>query len=662
MAEERDEDISARFEQTRQRYLAMPRELSQFRNWVYDVFDSDNVHPEGARSEGDLKLAFQNSVLELVQLNYQLASRGLIDHAQQEELRRCMKILHRAHAIVLHEYRLRETAESEDSAPHLDMIVDNYSTQTETTQGLNDLQKLEIFLLKRCRDENLRKHADMLYHEIVTDAGHYTRAWEPYMTITEFIHESCDRDAHNEQWKWMTSSAGNVASCMAFLRDCRDRYLPVLQRNRYFISFRNGIYSIPTDEFFDYETSALDPTITSINYIDRYFDPALCEKDEDGMVMDPEDIKIPGLDKIVETQRLEPEVIEWLWIMMGRLLYNNCELDNWQRIPFIKGVAGSGKSSMAHLFELIYGEMLGVISSTIEPQFGLEGLVDKLMWICYEVKDNFRLDQGQLQSMSSRDPVVVARKHKTALVIRKWIACGLLLGNEWAKRWADAAGALARRLLIFFFNFKPTDIDPHLYDKLNDDLARIVVKFNRHYIQAVIRLNGEPLEKHLPEYFFETQRKLEVQTNPLLAFLIYSDTLEVNPEKYISVGDFQHHYARYCRDNNLPIQRISDEHKSKRPLEQLNIAREVRRLKYGPRRELQEMEYFIGIGLRDDPDAPLPNLITPKNVKSGAAPAPAPAAGDIVEPPSRYPTRSAGRRGAHPSSKRRHPVGGIPTE
>ena len=601
LGEASTEEVLEEYETFVERFLVAPRDLFRMREWIYDRFDDERVRAEGSRCEDILTKAYQISTNQILQLQYQLLSRGLDTDTRQNNLRRCMAVLHRAHAHIIQEYRLRETIESEDSVPHLDMVVDNFSTRTETLSGLTDLQKLYQFLLLRCRDQNLRKMNDSLYREIVTDDGHYTRAWEVHMTIVEFIHESCDRESHYVQWKWMTGSPGNVVSATNYLQNCRDKFLPELRRNRYFISFRNGIYAIPTDEFYPYSGSKLDPTITSVNFLNYDFPEELCDKDDDGLlVTELEDIVIPSLEKLIGCQRLEPEVVRWLWVFMGRLLYHSADLDNWQRVPFIKGVAGAGKSCLGHMFEMIYGELLGAISSNIEPQFGLEGLLDKLMWICYEVKEQFRLDQGQLQSMTSRDPVVVARKHKIAIVVRKWIAGGLLLGNEWPKSWADAAGALSRRLMIWFFDYKPSKIDPHLVDDMKADIAKIIVMWNRSYLSAIQEMNGESLEKHMPEYFLGTQKKLEVQTNPLMAFLIYCDELEVHPEKYISVGDFNHIYTRYCRENGFPIVRLTDTHKVGRVFSQMQIEEKTEPRPYGPRGEIQELKFYLGIGKRED--------------------------------------------------------------
>ncbi len=593
---EMDSDaLIERYEALKERYTVEPTSVLAMRDWVYDRFDCDELKPDGPRNEEILGTAYDKALLEILDVSMQLSMRGLDSGDREEVLYTCSEVLFRANRIISQEFAMRATMQGEMSAGSTEVTVDNFSSQFKANKSrFTDLQHLMLYLLDCTRDRNLRKRGDMLYSEIKTDDGHHTRAWEQHGTLLEFIHQCCDRDTHFQQWQWMTSNPGNASSLALYMINCKDRSLPAYEPNRYFISFRNGIYAVACDTFYNRD-KPLSPDIVAITFIDREFPEHLCEVGEDGNLPDPSDIDIPCFDKIFTHQRLGEDVTFWLMAFLGRVMYDNGAMDNWQKLLFIKGMAGTGKSTIGHIFEWLYGEHLGVISSNIEPQFGLESLLDKLMWMCYEVKTDFRLDQGQLQSMSSRDPVVVARKHKIALVVRRWIASGLLLGNEWAKRWADAAGALSRRLAIIFFDWQVIDSDPDMRNKLFDNMGAIIVKMNRSYIHALLQCGDDPVDKHLPPYFLQTQKKLEMETNPLLAFLTQCPEIEVNPDAYITLSDFTSVYTRWCKDNAFPIVRITDEHKVKRTFEKIGIQQRTAKLPYGRSGEMKQSIYLMGV-------------------------------------------------------------------
>ena len=45
-------------------------------------------------------------------------------------------------------------------------------------------------------------------------------------------------------------------------------------------------------------------------------------------------------------QEMGRDVSRWMYVMIGRLIYEVGELDGWQVLPFLKGAASSGKSTI----------------------------------------------------------------------------------------------------------------------------------------------------------------------------------------------------------------------------------------------------------------------------------------------------------------------------
>lgn len=103
---------------------------------------------------------------------------------------------------------------------------------------------------------------------------------------------------------------------------------PVVQASRGWYSFCNGIYSSREDSFWPY-TNVSRPHVCTVNFINHEFHNAI--------EADWRDIRTPALSKILETQQLRPEVVEWVWILLGRTLFSVKEMDRWEVVPFFQG-------------------------------------------------------------------------------------------------------------------------------------------------------------------------------------------------------------------------------------------------------------------------------------------------------------------------------------
>ena len=132
-----------------------------------------------------------------------------------------------------------------------------------------------------------------------------------------------------------------------YLNDCIDVQFPLLTKNRSVWSFKNGILigkywsgNEYKPRFFPYSSpdfSALDPTITACKYFDQEFVDYSC---------DWRDISTPHMQHVLDYQRFTKEVCEWMYVFAGRLMFDVGDLDQWQVIPFLKGIARSGKSTL----------------------------------------------------------------------------------------------------------------------------------------------------------------------------------------------------------------------------------------------------------------------------------------------------------------------------
>ena len=261
---------------------------------------------------------------------------------------------------------------------------------------------------------------------------------------------------------------------------------------------------------------------------------------------------------------LPVEAQHWMYILLGRLLHNLGTFEKWQVVPFLRGAAGTGKSTIGQIIKNVYDPAdVGILSNNIERKFGLQNLINKFMFICLELKKNIQLDQAEFQSMVSGEDISVPRKHGTALSVQ-WNIPGLLCGNE-PPAWADSQGSLARRLVVFNFVHKINENDSNpdlLNDILVKEFAALLVKCNFAYRDMANRSAKMDIWRLLPSYFSEERRALARISDPVLATIYDETVFELHSriggeyaDFYITMEDFQNHYNKLykaIKQVNLP--------------------------------------------------------------------------------------------------------------
>lgn len=224
-------------------------------------------------------------------------------------------------------------------APDLDLRLGSWTLrfrwidQTRSTP----LQKLLLHLLDTAMEKRYRKHNGFVYEPIVVD-GYETHAWRQVCDVKEFVYESAKKEVHWDQWCNLTASANNAKSAVEHLTASNDYQFPFLHRDRAVFAFRNGVYLAREDRFHRFAPGAepLSDTVVAARYFDDDFDPH--DDTEDWR-----DIPTPSLQRIMDYQEWPADVCDWMYVALGRLLYNVNERDGWQVIPFMLGAASSGK-------------------------------------------------------------------------------------------------------------------------------------------------------------------------------------------------------------------------------------------------------------------------------------------------------------------------------
>lgn len=198
------------------------------------------------------------------------------------------------------------------------------------------MQNLLLFLLDGAMEKRYRKSNGWMYEPVFID-GKNTHAWKPVVEIKDFVYGMLHKETCWEQWCNATASGmKNISAAIEYLTNCKDYQLPDLRKQQGVYAFRNGVYMCRTDTFhaFDDDRRPLSDDVVACKFVDDEF---VLHGD------DWRDIPTPNLQGIMDYQEFSPDVCDWMYVMLGRLLYPLNQMDSWQVIPFFKGMASSGK-------------------------------------------------------------------------------------------------------------------------------------------------------------------------------------------------------------------------------------------------------------------------------------------------------------------------------
>ena len=439
--------------------------------------------------------------------------------------------------------------------PQFKALGDPSTMDDEEIENSTPFQKCLLYSLDQTYKCGYRRYKGQCCEEIKTIEGHRTRAWQPKFTIEQFVYSLAQKDDDFATWKNFTSRGTVFRDVIDNMSKCIDAQFPEITKRRHVWSFKNGVFvgkewvpDLGTHicRFYPYDSPefrCLDPTIISCKYFDQQFD-------DFSHLERWQDIPTPWFDSILHYQNLEPEVCNWAYVMGGRLCFDVGEMDTWQVIPFFKGIARSGKSTLiTKVFKKFYEpEDVGTLSNNIEKKFGLSAIKDNFMFIAPEVKGDLALEQAEFQSMVSGEDVSVAVKNKTAVSI-EWKVPGILGGNE-VPSWKDNSGSVLRRILPWNFAKQVRDADPQLDAKLDGEMPIILLKCIRAYLDYYQKYGNKDIWNVVPEYFKKIQKQVAMVASTLHNFLestniIYGKELFVPQKLFVQV------FNQHCQANNL---------------------------------------------------------------------------------------------------------------
>lgn len=534
-----------------------------------------------------------------------------VDPEKKAALKRVVKVLemiYYAKRVVLSAFQAKlavHQLHSEDGtldlATDLDARLGSWALRFRYIGKTNPLQNLLLFLLDGAMEKKFRKNNGWM-HEPIFNNGQSMYAWRPVCEIREFVYSMLRKETAWEQWCNATASGmKNVSGAVEYLTNCHDYQLPELHKQQGVYSFRNGVYLCEHDDFHAFDDATRDPLPDDIVAC-KYFDLDFRDHKD---VRNWRDIPTPHLQSIFDHQEFEPDVSDWMYTLLGRLLYPLNKLDSWQIIPFFHGAASSGKSTVILKVCKGFYEALdvGVLSNNMERKFGLSAFWDKKIFVAPEIKNDLACEQAEFQSIVSGEEVAVAQKHKTAFSTQ-WAVPGVMAGNE-IPSWSDNSGSIQRRIIMFDFPRMVLHGDMKLGEKLEAEMPRIILKCNRAYLEQARQHSAANIWTILPQYFHKTRQMLAQTVNSLEAFLV-SDEVLIGTDLMCPMDDFRAALKAYEIAHNMKSKRL-DHDFFRGPLSKYGFRIERCRKKYRGQTKLRE--YIFGVDLNNvhmaDEDAEL---------------------------------------------------------
>jgi hypothetical protein len=394
---------------------------------------------------------------------------------------------------------------------------------------------------------------------------YFTHSWRKYGTLLSFIQECSNRNDNPSIWKHLIEHPGAFRHIADLLQNMNMPNFPFLQKSRYFTSWRNGIYCDSSNQFFEYgseEFLMLHDDVVCCKHFDLEFryndwmkelhrrveDQQMCDDFQSEAFMN---IPTPHFDKILNDQQFRYYEKMWMYILIGRMLYEVNEHDQWTRALWLYGQGGTGKSLVLDCILNFYDDSdVAYVNNKLEQVFYLDSLYEKFLFVIGDVRKQFGIEEGDLAKLISGEGMNVARKNQRA-VNRRFTIPFAVASNEFPEKYRNAGGSFERRVFVMFFSIFVMDPSGALKRLLMQEAAAFRFKVNVAY-RWMAAMHGETAVQKipgLPPRFALWANIAQTETSVLARFMS-SEHVVLNPDAAIPWTTFCEAFAMWCRENH----------------------------------------------------------------------------------------------------------------
>ncbi len=331
---------------------------------------------------------------------------------------------------------------------------------------------------------------------LVRHGGQVFKGFKPISSYEEFVQKALKSQEAQKNFPRLVFS-----DLATFMEKADDDRFPFAKRDRRYIGFSNGLLDIVEGELVEGERNVIPR-----HCIDQPFSA--------------EDIETPLFDRFIRHQIEDDDVFIYLLGLIGRLLYDVRQFDEFDVIPVVIGDTNTGKSTLAHIIRTMFDPCsVGTLDSKHEVIFGLSSLYQKEVLIATEINDKMvnQLSSDTFKNMVCGDTVSISRKYKEPIFVQ-WKVPIFLCGNQHIS-YRDEKGSVSRRLAIFKFEKYVDEIDGSLKDTIiENELSKIITKCLLAY-RMLLKKSRLGFWKACPEYFKENRDDLNQETDYIYKFL-----------------------------------------------------------------------------------------------------------------------------------------------
>lgn len=302
---------------------------------------------------------------------------------------------------------------------------------------------------------------------------------------------------------------------LKYLTNYKDRQLPSLVVDRDLISFSNGVLHLESLDFTEYSSMMQFPEQHQelFNRVARHHINHIYT----GSTI------TPVLDEVLDYQ-FDHSIAELLCALFGRALFKVGQRDKWQVMPYIFGLAGTGKSLLLKVLTAMFADgVVGSLASKREEVFGMANIVDKEIVIGADMPQKLSgvLSQETMQAMTAGDNMEIPRKGTTALSVT-WTAPVVLASNHMPD-YTNTGNNIGRRLVTFKFEKPVLAPREDLQDILTStELPNIICRCLHAYNNLISKVKCTKQGGFwgaVPDAILQWQHQLAAATNKLHHFL-----------------------------------------------------------------------------------------------------------------------------------------------
>lgn len=461
--------------------------------------------------------------------------------------------------------------------------------------------------LRYLKSNHYKREGKYVCKPVYNDKNQYTGAWERSCTIEEMYWRIMNVTDSALAYIESTKYGSLAKTVVAYLTNVRTEYFTDVQKSRYLLSFKNGVFNTSNGYFFAYDSgsvsSYLKRAFKDVDYItqdgvdtepnrwvsciyhnvvfrDWRTTPGLEEKEinkitfgvnPDGSPMQVWDwryIPLKRIPSIFRAQDIPIPIENVNYAMNGRMFFEGGVRDNWQIAWWYFGMAGAGKGTLLDINASVFPKDRQGNLSTNSDKWFLSSCIDHT-WATYapDLKANCGWPQSEYQQAVSLEKILVNEKGVTPYV-KQWTQHFLIAANEPITAWKDSSGSLTRRTCGIIFNklLKKTEIKPKLKQEiLENEFDLYIQKCVYAYLELshkfadadifVVLSDPSVVGEENVDYFASATREILGGMDPLQQYI--DDNMELGTEFYTSEIEFRQDYLTWAAKHTSEVKYVT---------------------------------------------------------------------------------------------------------